>query len=318
MSSTQLELIRQLHELCEKSEVMVGEELDFKPSGQKPKVWQQHRLKQLLDGIVENNNTLDELYKDVDMTLQEELQLMSGSNMVSFYDALNASKQYYQSFPNSVQNDSIVVKVDVSFSGEEVFGKYLDLNELHLQFSNIICRAGIEQDYNQYLERFNKFFYLPSSVTQSKHFSEYLDNLWQYLLGFVKRVHPLNDWELYEIEIKEQFMKGHPSLTSQNNGEASKKVDPQPLRLGMFGSPQELEVLGLERLKEALEALGLKSGGTVQERAARLWLVRGKRPEDFPANLKSKTKTKPSSSLVEDMCNTVSCCCTVLFSCEID
>ena len=29
----------------------------------------------------------------------------------------------------------------------------------------------------------------------------------------------------------------------------------------MFNAPQELEVLGMERLKEALVALGLKCGG---------------------------------------------------------
>ncbi|KAM6165505.1 splicing regulator SDE2 [Erethizon dorsatum] len=47
------------------------------------------------------------------------------------------------------------------------------------------------------------------------------------------------------------------------------------LDLLVFGSAAELELLGLERLKCALAALGLKCGGTLRERAARLFSVRG-------------------------------------------
>ncbi|XP_052056461.1 splicing regulator SDE2 [Apodemus sylvaticus] len=45
--------------------------------------------------------------------------------------------------------------------------------------------------------------------------------------------------------------------------------------LSAFSSAAELESLGLERLKCELMALGLKCGGTLQERAARLFAVRG-------------------------------------------
>lgn len=45
--------------------------------------------------------------------------------------------------------------------------------------------------------------------------------------------------------------------------------------LAAFSSAAELESLGLERLKCELMARGLKCGGTLQERAARLFAVRG-------------------------------------------
>ena len=38
---------------------------------------------------------------------------------------------------------------------------------------------------------------------------------------------------------------------------------------GMFNDSKELEALGMDRLKEGLEALGLKCGGTLQDRAKR-------------------------------------------------
>ena len=51
----------------------------------------------------------------------------------------------------------------------------------------------------------------------------------------------------------------------------------RPLRLALaqaFASAAELEPLGLERLKAECSARGLKCGGTLAERAARLLLLR--------------------------------------------
>ncbi|KAJ6666843.1 hypothetical protein lerEdw1_018845 [Lerista edwardsae] len=48
-----------------------------------------------------------------------------------------------------------------------------------------------------------------------------------------------------------------------------------PIDLLEFSSVVELEALGLEKLKLELMSLGLKCGGTLQERAARLFSVRG-------------------------------------------
>ncbi|XP_019405099.1 PREDICTED: protein SDE2 homolog [Crocodylus porosus] len=48
-----------------------------------------------------------------------------------------------------------------------------------------------------------------------------------------------------------------------------------PINLLAFNSATEMEALGLDKLKFELMALGLKCGGTLQERAARLFSVRG-------------------------------------------
>lgn len=45
--------------------------------------------------------------------------------------------------------------------------------------------------------------------------------------------------------------------------------------LSAYNNAQELEGLGLERLKCALQALGLKCGGTIKERAERLFATKG-------------------------------------------
>lgn len=60
------------------------------------------------------------------------------------------------------------------------------------------------------------------------------------------------------------------------------------LDLSSASSPQELERLGLDVLKEALVARGLKCGGTAAERAARLFSVRGLTAEQIPPALLAK------------------------------
>ncbi|MGH0140278.1 UNVERIFIED_CONTAM: hypothetical protein FKN15_008956 [Acipenser sinensis] len=65
-------------------------------------------------------------------------------------------------------------------------------------------------------------------------------------------------------------------------------ADNGPLDLMTFSSASELEVLGLERMKTELMALGLKCGGTLQERAARLFSVRGKSKDQIEPALFAK------------------------------
>ncbi|XP_035177326.1 replication stress response regulator SDE2 [Oxyura jamaicensis] len=55
----------------------------------------------------------------------------------------------------------------------------------------------------------------------------------------------------------------------------SQSTEAEPIDLFAFNSAAEMEVLGLDKLKMELMALGLKCGGTLQERAARLFSVRG-------------------------------------------
>jgi splicing factor 3A subunit 3 len=69
--------------------------------------------------------------------------------------------------------------------------------------------------------------------------------------------------------------------------------------LKTFHSAESLEALGLERLKEGLTALGLKCGGTLQERAARLFSTKGKTKEQIDKKLWAKP-SKPAASKPAD------------------
>ncbi|KAG4914111.1 hypothetical protein JHK82_054693 [Glycine max] len=62
----------------------------------------------------------------------------------------------------------------------------------------------------------------------------------------------------------------------------------EPLNFDAFNSAAELEVLGLERLKSELQSRGLKCGGTLMERAARLFLLKSTPLDELPKKLIAK------------------------------
>ncbi|CAH8832669.1 unnamed protein product [Trichobilharzia szidati] len=67
----------------------------------------------------------------------------------------------------------------------------------------------------------------------------------------------------------------------------------QPLtdeQLNEMNTSESLEKFGLDVLKATLTARGLKCGGTLKERANRLFSVKGLSPEQYPVKLLAKTK----------------------------
>ncbi|XP_071937360.1 uncharacterized protein [Coffea arabica] len=78
----------------------------------------------------------------------------------------------------------------------------------------------------------------------------------------------------------------HDEVVTTINAEALNLE--KPINLEEINSAAELEVLGLERLKSELQARGLKCGGTLQERAARLFLLKTTPVEKLPKKLLAK------------------------------
>ena len=68
--------------------------------------------------------------------------------------------------------------------------------------------------------------------------------------------------------------------------------DYPPIDLDQFESPQELEPLGLNHLKSDLTRRGLKCGGTLSERACRLFSVKGLSADQIEPALLAKPPKK--------------------------
>lgn len=62
----------------------------------------------------------------------------------------------------------------------------------------------------------------------------------------------------------------------------------EPLNLDDYTSEAQLEELGMDRLKGALMAIGVKCGGSLQERSARLWSLKGLKREEYPMKVRAK------------------------------
>ncbi|NWH23604.1 SDE2 regulator, partial [Grus americana] len=91
--------------------------------------------------------------------------------------------------------------------------------------------------------------------------------------------------------LKEEEQENVSSKAQETNQLQSTEVE--PIDLLAFNSAAEMEALGLDKLKMELMALGLKCGGTLKERAARLFSVRGlSRDQIDPALFAKPSKGK--------------------------
>ena len=78
------------------------------------------------------------------------------------------------------------------------------------------------------------------------------------------------------------------SATKTETEKIKEPTKPELLDLEQYKSVKELEELGLDRLKSALLALKVKCGGTLQQRAERLFSLKGLDYKDFPKKVRAK------------------------------
>lgn len=297
--SSILEHIRSLHELSETAEAAVGEEMNDEVLGQKAKVYQQHAIHSHISKAAEVNNELSALYEDKDGMMKEEIANLQDGGFGTFYDMLAKNEEYHKRNPNTMMEPltpAILSSqhrkgVTVEFSGEEVFGKYMDLHAPYALYRNLRFAAlEGEKDYIEFLDTFLNFEMIneKDKEKEKKSYAPYLRSLHDYFVGYIARVHPLVNLG----QLREEWSKEFDSLWSadkirgwSSGGEtgANSGID-----LDSFDSLAALEGQGAERLKSALDARGLKCGGTLSDRAKRLWSVKGLDPSEIPAKLKAK------------------------------
>lgn len=91
-----------------------------------------------------------------------------------------------------------------------------------------------------------------------------------------------------EISVDEKDLKKFEEEQKRQEGEKkSKKIN-----LENYSTVSELEDLGLEVLKDELQKRGLKFGGSLRQRAERLFSIRGKPKSEWPASILAKPPKK--------------------------
>nr|CAG4647766.1 EOG090X03G1 [Moina brachiata] len=303
---TLLEQQRRYHEERERIVETMVKETIHKKTTQRETINSEHRQKILLDRYMECAGLLKEIYEDKDGQRKEEVALLSGPNeFVEFYNRLKQIKEFYKKHPNEIaipmsmefdefakqrENGADEVNNLVDFTDEEGYGKYLDLHECYTKYINLKAMQKI--DYITYLNIFDRFFDIPKEKKNAEY-RAYLESLVGYLADYVTRVKPVMDQNILFRQIEEDFdqeysagsFPGWPKETASTSALASSGA---PLDLSAFNSWEELASLGLDRLKSALMALGLKCGGTLEDRAKRLISVKGVPTDKIDPSLVAK------------------------------
>jgi hypothetical protein len=92
-----------------------------------------------------------------------------------------------------------------------------------------------------------------------------------------------------EVEVTKKSAKSSAELLEEKLKDLVKEpVKAEALNLESYQSVQELEVLGIDRLKGGLIALQVKCGGSLSERATRLFSLKGLTRKDYPSKVRAK------------------------------
>ncbi|CAI9767717.1 unnamed protein product [Fraxinus pennsylvanica] len=290
MSSTLLEVTRASHEEVERLERLIVKDLQNEPPTNKDRLYQSHRVRNMIELITSTTNKLIEIYEDKDSSRKDEIaalggQTATGTNVFSaFYDRLKEIREYHRRHPaarvvdaNDEYEQLLKEEPQIEFSGEEAVGRYLDLHELFNDYIN--SKFGEQIEYSAYLDVFSQPERISRKLKLTRQYQEYMQKLLEYLIYFFERTEPLQDlgriFSKVVTEFEEQWANGKVEgweNEAQENGDIL--AEHSAIDLDYYSTVEELMEVGPERLKEALAALGLKTGGTIQQRAERLFLTK--------------------------------------------
>ncbi|PKA61495.1 hypothetical protein AXF42_Ash014412 [Apostasia shenzhenica] len=290
MSSTLLEVTRSAHEDVERLERLIVKELQREPASSRDRLIQNHRVRNMIDTIIGTTNKLIGIYEDRDGARKDEIaalggQTLSGTNVFSaFYDRLKEIREYHRRHPlarvidpNEEFEDMLKEEPYIEFSGEEAFGRYLDMHELYNEYIN--SKFGEPIEYSTFLDTFSQFHKISCNAKMTRQYRDYLEHLLEYLISFFERTEPLQDpgkiFSKVESEFEDQWAEGKIPGWENHFHENGRVLSHESIiDLDYYSTIEELVEVGSEKLKEALAAQGLKAGGTLQQRAERLFLTK--------------------------------------------
>lgn len=288
MSSTLLEVTRSAHEDVERLERLVVKELQREPANNRERLFQNHRVWHMIDLIRTTTDKLIEIYEDKDNARRDEIAALGAGGpsncFPAFYDRLKEIRDYHRRHPaarmvdvNEEFEELLKEEPLIEFSGEEALGRYLDMHELYNKYIN--SKFGEPMEYSAFLDAFSQTHKIPCNLKLTRQYKEYLENILEYLISFLERTQPLQDlgriFAKVETEFEEQWADGKV-LGWENKGLENGHASSQEsvIDLDYYSTVEELMEVGLEKSKEALAACGLKTGGTLQQRAERLFLTK--------------------------------------------
>ncbi|KAG6821535.1 hypothetical protein H0H93_000044 [Arthromyces matolae] len=228
-----IELQRQNHEELERFERGLSSLLSRNQASHESRLQIEHKASQILDRIQSRVLTLNSLYQD-EGARKAEIGLLSApsqqNDLSEFYSRLVKIQEHHAKYPDSVPGGGFDLEIaalldepnqedeeyededpiSLLFSGEEAYGKYVDLYANHAAYCNL-KNIGKRPGYLQYLDLLLAaqsgpiHDSLPKEARFSKDYETYIQNLYTYLLSFSKRTQPLRDLETQQHEVETEF-----------------------------------------------------------------------------------------------------------------
>ncbi|EPZ35561.1 Zinc finger, C2H2 domain-containing protein [Rozella allomycis CSF55] len=216
-----LEKQRYGHEEIERLEKLAVDIFMDPAKTYKEKIMQEHQVKTVLERIQSRSLEIICAYDDKDGQRRQEMDMISGASELSeFYRSLKEIKDFHRRNPNELADVfELEVKdvkrmrvkdIETMFTGEESFGKYLDMNMHHLVFNNF--KDVKKVDYVQYLDSFHILNGLPKGADYVK----YVNDLSDYIEEFFKKSKPLINFEQIKNSGLEEFEKYYQNETSKD------------------------------------------------------------------------------------------------------
>ena len=119
----------------------------------------------------------------------------------------------------------------------------------------------------------------------------------------------LNPNEVLQVNCGQRSFKHHPSLTRCNQCSVDQGViagnktivdvtsaavetrqNKTEIDWSLLPTLEDVKRLGMDKIKALLDDLGVKGGGTLDERSNRLWSLKDMKVEQYPANVLKKKR----------------------------
>ncbi|WFC99815.1 DNA ligase (ATP) [Malassezia yamatoensis] len=227
------EQARMTHEEIEQYEDALVDTLINPPNSSSRRLNMHWKLvtSELLDKLVGHNQALSNMYADSDherITEWESLGRQDDTNReegayAEFYARLGKIQDYYKRYPENAvvlqtsATPSILARgedlmsdvelMDRQFTGEEMSGRFVDLNEYYERYINLKGVARIS--YLEYLARLDRMCGVdagaPMSTKRTEAYHTYLQGLRNYLSNFLHKSRPLEDMDALEIRAVDFF-----------------------------------------------------------------------------------------------------------------
>jgi splicing factor 3A subunit 3 len=216
-----LEEQRNLHEDIERLEQAIADRYVDEPKQDRYRLNRDHEMAQLLDNLHSQTTALLEIYETRSEERTKEIQDLSlGDSFANFQKQVSELKEYHKRYPNQAaenleiayrkpaagEGDRIPLIINGLFTGEEFYGRYFDMYDLHEQYLNLpSLKTARRIPYLKYLDSFDDFSTIKTKDKLSDAYLQYVRNLTTYLEGFLKKTRPLENLDRLFAQFEDEF-----------------------------------------------------------------------------------------------------------------